>query len=157
MAADADYAMPIPPPSENLSINSINCFIKTAGVSSFVRMAIYDAENMAALRLVIDGGEAASDTLNTEIEIATAQYVLRRNGRYLAFMCSRGATRPQPSASPTAIYCLPSWLGRIVASSQLGYLGRIYYTRVNGAYPAVYNGVFSGVDSIPYYMRGKLV
>jgi hypothetical protein len=155
MAADTDYAMPVPPPSEDILISSLAVHVITQGVSSFIRMAVYDAEDMAALALVVDGGEVASDTVDAEAEVTFAAVMLRRNRRYLAMMCARGATRPSPAAGTTAAYCLPSWFGAHQTDSRLLY-GLIVYARANAAYPAVYNGVFSSVATAPFYIRAKI-
>jgi len=156
MSAAKDYAFPVPPPSEDTTLSTLRTYVVVGGTASFIRMSIYDATDMAALALVADSGEAAANTSTAFVEInLAANIVLRRNGRYLSILCARGVVLPTILICTNEVYPSITWFGTsptIVG----GHLGRIIYDRANAAFPALYNGVFSLVDSYSSPIDGKL-
>jgi hypothetical protein len=154
MLANQDIASAVPPPSEDFTISSLRCYVLTQGTSSFIRMALYNAEDMANLLLVVDSGELASDTNAAFVDIACTA-TLRRNARYLMMACARGVVLPTIYCCSNVLYSATNWLGNdpVVVGA---HLSRIIYTRANAAFPAAYNGVFSSVDGIAPVFDAKL-
>lgn len=154
LAANVDWACPVPPPSEAKRIDAIRCFILGAGTASFIRMAIYEMIAEADLRLLTDTGEAASDTGATMLTLALgAAVTLAADGRYVVMITGRGAALPTILCTTTIEYAAPSFLGKCGINLNAN---RIKYARAYAAFPAVYNGVFASVDSIPIYSDGRL-
>jgi hypothetical protein len=154
LVANRDYLMPIPPPSEDITLESMRAYISTAGTTSFIRMGILDAENMAALTRVVDAGEIASDSGGAFVELAIAPTVLRRNGRYLSLICGRGAVLCKPQKT-SAYSIVPNWLGDS-AGDPSSSIGLLLYVRANAPIPAIYDGVYNSNDLTAYSLDGKL-
>jgi hypothetical protein len=140
LVADRDYLIPIPPPSENISVDAIYLSVAVGGTASFIRASIYDYSNYSAPVLVVDAGELASDALAV-LTFAHAAKTLDKNGRYAILLCGRGAVLPQLyTADPNAMTWLGAYPGIPTSSVSL-----VIYTRANGAFPAAYNGVYASV------------
>jgi hypothetical protein len=156
LAANVDNFAPVPPPSEDKIISTLRCYVLVGGTTSFLRMAIYDAELWPALSLVVDAGEAASDTSTAILEVALgANVTLRRNRRYLSVMCARGAVLPTVWRTADSDYTYPSWLGCQSVRPGVS-IGRLQYSRVNAAFPATYNGVYAAQDGKGHFMDALL-
>jgi hypothetical protein len=142
LAADTDYLIPVMPPSESLSPSALELFVVLAGTTSFVRAALYDAvgNNLASLSRVLDFGEQASDSAGTALTFASA-CTLPKNARYYLAVCSRGAVLPTLAATADD-RSLISWLGM---QNNNYNIGMVVCSRVNGAFPATYNGVYSAL------------
>jgi hypothetical protein len=154
LSAGVDYAAAVPILSEDRAFSSLRCNIPVAGVNSFVRMGIYDAEDMASLQLISDSGEAASDTGPAFLEIATT-FTLRKNKRYLAMLCGRTTTTMATIKSGNSTGNMKSWLGSSVANVSYQY-GGILYTRAYAAFPATYDGVYLAATETPPIIDGKV-
>jgi hypothetical protein len=135
--AGVDVAIPVPPPSEDLSVDAISFYISIAGdATSLMRTALYDMEVFPGGTLLAEAAEFAPIAVGTQTRTFGA-VTLKRNGRYAILICSSGLVLPTIYAGTPATM---SWMGTINYGVTVA---QVNYTRAYGAFPAIYNGVYS--------------
>lgn len=142
MTANIDNMTAIRPPSADILVDAITCDFKVAGdATSLFRAALYDMETFPGGTLIGAAAEIAGTGANTKV-MPIAAVTLKRNGRYAVLFCASGVTLPALSvATPGYGLSGATWLG---CYSNGQSVGGLLYTRAYGAFPAIYNGVYSG-------------
>jgi hypothetical protein len=144
MLPGEDWLLPVPPPSERLSSDAFAFFVSLAGdATSRIRLALYDMTTFPAGRLIDQTGEVnASVAGQNTIAFPLGSYSLCQSTRYAVLACATGVLYPRvfSAANPLPF----SWMG-CRADGRTPGMAR--FTRAYGAFPAVYNGVFSAFYS----------